>query len=75
MKDSGIAKSKTKKRITKEVKRDLHFSSASIDDSSDGEDEFQSNLNLIGASLGFTLDGILVRSKNDVFEDFLHEIN
>ncbi|GJW53917.1 hypothetical protein Tco_0098002 [Tanacetum coccineum] len=39
------------------------------------DEDYQSNLNLIGASLGITLDGKLVRSKNDVLGDFLHEIN
>nr|GEU46975.1 hypothetical protein [Tanacetum cinerariifolium] len=64
MKDSGVVK----KRNTKEVKRDLHLSSASIDD-------YQINLKLIGASLGITLDGKPARFKNDVIGDFLHEID
>ncbi|PWA72782.1 hypothetical protein CTI12_AA267610 [Artemisia annua] len=55
------------KRNTKEVKRDIHLSSASMDDLLDGDEDYQSNLNLIGASLGITLDGNPARSKNDVF--------
>ncbi|GJV86946.1 hypothetical protein Tco_1530884 [Tanacetum coccineum] len=72
VKDSGKAKSKTKKRNSKEGKRNIQLSSSSIDESSQDEDagDFESNLDLIGASLGITLDGKPARSKNDVLEIF-----
>nr|GEU97862.1 NBS-containing resistance-like protein [Tanacetum cinerariifolium] len=65
VKDSG--KAKQKKRNTKESKRNIQLSSSSIDDSSLNEDarDFESNLELIGASLGITLDGKPTRSRND----------
>nr|GEX58706.1 hypothetical protein [Tanacetum cinerariifolium] len=59
--------SKTKKRNTKESKRNIQLSSSSIDDSSLNEDarDFESNLELVGASLRITLDGKPTRSRND----------
>ncbi|GJZ30366.1 hypothetical protein Tco_0575413 [Tanacetum coccineum] len=41
----------------------------------DSEDDDSLSMYTLGASLGITLDGKPARSKNDVFRDFLSEVN
>lgn len=62
------------------MNEDFHLSSTSEYNSADEEGDaqsgqLQSDLNLIGASLGITLDGQPARASDDVFGDFLHNVN
>ncbi|GJU29321.1 histidine kinase-, DNA gyrase B-, and HSP90-like ATPase family protein [Tanacetum coccineum] len=71
VRNSGKSKEKSKKRICKETNEDFIVSPHShehLTEFEDGEDddEYQNNLNLIGASLGITLDGKLARPITDV---------
>ncbi|GJT20370.1 putative reverse transcriptase domain-containing protein [Tanacetum coccineum] len=79
-KDTGRMSSRIKKKGKGKARKNniVHVGDDDLSCSisqKDSEDDDSLSMYTLGASLGITLDGKSARSKNDVFSDFLLEVN